>query len=277
MKHKLKPFVKWAGGKTQILDKLKASMPKEYNTYHEPFVGGGALFLDLEPEIAYIYDANKELMDTFSIFKDKETLDNLKIELDNHEKNHNEEYYLQIRNLDREDSYNKLTDYEKAARFIYLNKAGFNGLYRVNRKGYFNVPSGKRKKVTTYNKVNFNNLYKYFTNNKIGVITDDFSKVLDYAKEGDFVYFDPPYDTYDDDGFTSYTPDKFGRIEQAKLSFIFKELDNRGVYVMLSNHNTELINLLYDKYKIKVIKSNRVINSKGNKRGPVEEVIITNY
>lgn len=277
-KNEMHPFAKWAGGKTQILSKIKELMPEEYNNYFEPFVGGGALLFEIAPTSAYINDSNSELMCVYNCFKNDEDFYSLLEELDKHEKNHNEEYYYMIREMDRDSDFMKLPIYVRAARMLYLNKSCFNGLYRVNAKGYFNVPSGKKEKVNTYDRKNMNAIKDYFNNNHINVFNDDFEVVLRNAKSGDFVYFDPPYDTLDEkDSFTSYSKESFGKEEQKRLSEVFAELSKKGVKCMLSNHNTKYINELYKDYDIHVISARRNINSKGNARGPIEEVIITNY
>lgn len=275
---KLKPFVKWAGGKTQILDKLKSFMPESFDTYYEPFLGGGALFFNIAPDKAVVSDYNADLISAYISFQDDKKYNNMIQEIKLHEKNHNEEYYYKVREMDRDDSYKNLPDYTKAARMIYLNKACFNGLYRVNSKGFFNVPSGKKEVVNAYNELLFSELYNYLKNPNIKILNEDFEKVVSTAKKSDFVYFDPPYDTFDEQkNFTTYTKNSFGKDEQKRLSKVFKSLDKKGVKVMLSNHNTDFIQELYKGYNIRVIHARRNINSKGNGRGVVEEVIITNY
>lgn len=277
-KEKVHPFVKWAGGKTQILDKIKEFMPESFNTYFEPFVGGGALLFELTPSRAFINDFNSELICAYTCLKDENNFKKMLKELDKHEKNHNDDYYHIVRDMDRENDFLKLPIYIRAARMIYLNKSCFNGLYRVNSKGYFNVPSGKKEKVNTYDETNMGNLKKYFENNDITILNGDFEEAVKTAKAGDFVYFDPPYDTLEDkNSFTSYAKNDFGQDEQRRLAKVYKELSNKGVKVMLSNHNTKLINDLYKEFNIHVINARRNINSKGDSRGPVEEVIITNY
>ena len=272
-----KPFVKWAGGKRQIIDKLLELVPNDFNTYYEPFVGGGALLFELSPNKAVINDSNIELMNVYQCIKDENKYKKMCLELNNHEKKHSEEYYYEIRNKDRDkNKFNKMIDYKRAARTIYLNKACFNGLYRVNSKNEFNVPSNRKDKIKTYDKENLSIIHSYLNYNKIDILSTDFEEAVKTAKKGDFVYFDPPYDS-ETSTFNSYTEDGFGKEEQIRLSNIFKELDKRGCYVMLSNHNTKLINELYKDYNIHVIKAKRNINSNGNKRGKVEEVIITNY
>lgn len=272
-----KPFVKWAGGKRQILDKLIKYVPEDFNTYYEPFVGGGALFFELSPKNAVINDSNKELINVFRCIKDEEKLTKMCNELNHHEANHSEEYYYKIRNIDRDkNKFNRLSDYKRAARTIYLNKACFNGLYRVNSKGEFNVPFGKKLKVNTYEGQNIGIIHAYLNFNNIKILSIDFEEAVKDAKEGDFIYFDPPYDS-DTSTFNSYTEDGFSKDEQIRLSNVFKNLSDRGCYVMLSNHNTVLINELYKDFYIHKITAKRNINSNGKKRGKVEEVIITNY
>lgn len=272
-----KPFVKWAGGKRQIIDKLKQYVPDEFNTYYEPFVGGGALFFELSPKNAVINDSNEELINVFRCIKDEEKLTKMCNELNHHEANHSEEYYYKIRNIDRDkNKFNRLSDYKRAARTIYLNKACFNGLYRVNSKGEFNVPFGKKLKVNTYEGQNIGIIHAYLNFNNIKILSIDFEEAVKDAKEGDFIYFDPPYDS-DTSTFNSYTEDGFSKDEQIRLSNVFKNLSDRGCYVMLSNHNTVLINELYKDFYIHKITAKRNINSNGKKRGKVEEVIITNY
>ena len=272
-----KPFVKWAGGKRQIIDMLIKYAPREFNIYYEPFVGGGALFFELSPKKGVINDSNEELINVYKCLCDEDKFKKMCSVLNHYEKEHNEEFYYKIRNKDRnKNAYNKLADYTKAARTIYLNKACFNGLYRVNSKNEFNVPFGKKNKVNTYDGSNLITVSNYLTLNNIKICNEDFEKSVKTAKKGDFVYFDPPYDS-DTSTFNSYTEEGFGKEEQKRLAKVFKELDKKGVYVMLSNHNTVLVNELYKDYNIHVIEAKRNINSNGKKRGKVEEVIITNY
>ena len=272
-----KPFVKWAGGKRQIMPEIKKYVPENYDTFYEPFVGGGAVFFELAPKKAVINDYNSELMNVFECIKDEVKFDKMCSELNHHEANHSEEYYYQVRNIDRDvKKYNKLADYKKAARTIYLNKACFNGLYRVNSKNEFNVPFGKKEKVNTYEGQNLGVVHCILNFNDIKLLSTDFEEAVKDAKKGDFVYLDPPYDS-DTSTFNDYTENGFNKDEQRRLALLFKELSDRGCYVMLSNHNTILVNELYKDYNIHVIEAKRNINSNGKKRGKVEEVIITNY
>ena len=272
-----KPFVKWAGGKRQIIDKLKKYVPDEFDTYYEPFIGGGALLFELSPKKAVINDSNEELMNVYECLCDEEKFKKMCGVLNHYETEHSEAFYYDIRNKDRnKNSYNRLSCYTKAARTIYLNKACFNGLYRVNSKNEFNVPFGKKLKVNTYDGGNLITVSNYLTMNDIKIFCVDFEDAVKSAKKGDFVYFDPPYDS-DTSTFNSYTEDGFGKEEQRRLAKVFKELDAKGVYVMLSNHNTSLVNELYKDYHMHLIEAKRSINANGKKRGKVEEVIITNY
>lgn len=275
---KLKPFVKWAGGKSQLMNEIMNRIPKEFNRYFEPFVGGGAVFMNMKPSKAVIADYNQELVYAYESFKNKNYYDLMVTEILFHEKNHSEEYYYSVREMDRKDNYQDLAPYLKAARLIYLNKACFNGIYRVNSKGYFNVPWNKKEKVNAYNKKLFESIRDYLSSDDIVIVQGDFQKVVEKALKDDFVYFDPPYDTFDEqENFTAYTKNDFGKDEQLRLANVFKELDKRGVKVMLSNHNTKYINEIYQGFRIEVVEARRIINSKASGRGKVEEVIITNY
>ena len=272
------PFVKWAGGKTQLLEVIESHLPETFNRYFEPFVGGGALLFKLQPKAFSINDSNEELICVYKCLENNELFELLKKELLKHEENHSEKYYYQVREMDKLEGFNKLPIYVRAARMIYLNKACFNGLYRVNSKGYFNVPSGKKKVVNCFDKKTFDNLNLFFKNRKPVITNIDFEDAVKNAKAGDFVYFDPPYDTWEDkNSFTSYDKNAFGKEEQIRLAKVFKELSDKGVYVMLSNHNTKFINELYKGFHITIVPAKRMINAKADGRGEVEEVIVTNY
>ena len=272
-----KPFVKWAGGKRQIIDKLNKYVPDDYNTYYEPFVGGGALLFELSPKNAVINDSNKELMNVYKCLCDEDKFKKMCTILNHYEAEHSEQFFYEIRDKDKnKKTFDRLSDYTRAARTIYLNKACFNGLYRVNSKNEFNVPFGKKTKVNTYDGGNLITVSNYLTMNNIKILSVDFEEAVKEAKKGDFVYFDPPYDS-DTSTFNSYTEDGFGKEEQVRLFELFEKLDKKGCYIMLSNHNTKLIRDLYKNYNINVIKAKRNINANGKKRGNVEEVLITNY
>ncbi|MFV8401067.1 Dam family site-specific DNA-(adenine-N6)-methyltransferase [Mycoplasma sp. 2634B] len=276
--YEAKPFVKWAGGKTQILSELKKYIPEHFNTYYEPFLGGGALFFSLKPEKAVINDLNRHLMDAFKCFEEESLFHDLIKRLKNHEAKNNSEYYYLIREQDREPNFWNKSVSEIGARLIYLNKACFNGLYRENSSGYFNVPFGKKEKVNCFDLENFNGIFNYFKQNKIKILSTSYKEAVKNVKANDFVYLDPPYDVYPDkNGFVAYGKDGFDAEDQRELAECFAQLAKKGAYVMLSNHNTPLIQELYQDFNIKVIHAKRMINSKGSGRGSVEEVIITNY
>ena len=271
-----KPFVKWAGGKRQILKKLEQYLPKTYNTYYEVFLGGGALFFALTPKHAVINDLNKELMNAYTCIQNEETYLKLCMELKKYEKKHSKDFYYEIRNKDKEVKYKRMIDYKRAARTIYLNKACFNGLYRVNSKNEFNVPFNGKEKICTYDEENLKNIHKYLKENDIKIVNVDYAEALENATRGDFVYLDPPYDS-DTNTFNNYTKEGFGKEGQIRLFHVYQELTDRGCYVMMSNHNTKLIRELYASFHIHIIQAKRAINADGKKRGEVEEVIITNY
>ncbi len=274
----LQPFVKWAGGKRQIMDELLKYKPKKFKHYYEPFVGGGALLMELAPIHATINDFNKELIYIYKCLRNKRLFKKFYEQCKIHEANHSDEYYYKIRDLDRKKTaYLKMPMYEKAARCLYLNKACFNGLYRVSGKGYFNVPSAKRETIKCFDENNIQELHKYFNKRKPVILSKDFAEAVKTAKAGDFVYFDPPYDVVGEQSFTSYTTGGFDKKEQERLRDVVKELTERGVLVMASNANTPFIQDLYKDFNIHVILAKRSINSKGDGRGKVEKVIITNY
>lgn len=274
----LHPFVKWAGGKTQLLEKIVSLMPENFNSYFEPFVGGGALFFRIQPKKAFINDANSELISAYECFKKPETFNQLINKLNQYQELHSEDFYIKIRALDRENNWSNASIVDKAARMIYLNKACFNGLFRVNSKGFFNVPSGKKKHVNCYSLDNFNGIKKYFENAEISITNLDFEDAVKQVQKGDFVYFDPPYDTWEDkNSFTSYDKEGFGKKDQKRLADVFKRLNDLGAFVMLSNHNTKYIRELYEGFAIHIVNAKRMINSKADGRGDVEEVLITNY
>lgn len=273
----MNPFVKWAGGKRQLLPEIKKIMPLEFKTYFEPFLGGGALFLDIQPNKVCVNDFNRELMCVYKCLRDKDKY-TLMVELCNeHESKHNNDYYYQIRDLDRHKSFHKEPIYVIAARFLYLNKSCFNGLYRVNSKGYFNVPSNGKEKVKCFDEENLERIHNYFLKIKPRLLNTDFEKAVKTAKQGDLVYFDPPYDVVGNQSFTSYTKAGFGREEQVRLCNLIKELTNKGVQVVSSNAKTEFVLDLYKDFNIYTVQANRRINSDADKRGFVDEVIITNY
>lgn len=273
-KTELIPFLKWAGGKRQLLPEIKKHIPDNINTYYEPFVGAGAVFLDLQPQTAVINDINSELINCYKVIKDNP--EKLILELSNFI-NSEEEFY-KVRNWDKEKGYEKRSDIERAARTIYLNKTCFNGLYRVNSKGHFNTPYGKYKNPSFIQEENIYNLSKYFKSTKIQFLNKDFENVLKEAKKGDFVYLDPPYYPINKtSSFTGYSQNGFSEKEQIRLKSVLDVLNSKGVFFLLSNSCCDFIKNLYKNYEIIEIFAKRNINSVGNKRDSVKEVLVKNF
>lgn len=272
LKNEIYPIVKWVGGKRQLMFELLKIMPKSYNRYFEPFVGGGALFFELQPENAYISDMNEELINLYSVVRDN--VYELIEDLGKHEVS--KEYFLEIRNIDRTEQYAKLSNIERASRFIYLNRTCFNGMYRVNSKGEFNVPFGHYKNPRIIDENNLLNCSKLL--NKTEIKCADFSEILTKVQKDDFVYFDPPYVPLNEtSSFTSYTKDGFDIDMQFKLRDICDELDSMGVKFMLSNSDTKLVNELYANYEIKKVFASRQINANADGRGKITEALVRNY
>lgn len=272
------PFVKWAGGKTQLLPEIFKLVPKDFKNYYEPFVGGGSVVLALHPNNVTINDLNGELINVYQCFRNSNSFNQLKTLLKEMEKKHSKDYYLEVRSWDQQTNFLAIDPVKRAARFIYLNKSCFNGLYRVNKKGYFNVAWGKKETVNLYDEENFQLLYEYFSQVNVHIINSDYKNVALMANKNDFIYLDPPYAAEEDTtSFTSYTKEGFNNSKQEELRNVVNELTKRGVYVMLSNRNTSYIRQLYSQYNINIVKATRRINSKGSGRGEVEEVLITNY
>ncbi|MBY9007122.1 MAG: DNA adenine methylase [Candidatus Lokiarchaeota archaeon] len=266
------PFLKWAGGKRQLLSQIDPFLPKDFEYYIEPFVGGGALFFYLLPKKAVLIDNNPFLINTYQVIK--ENIEEL-IELLRNHKNI-EDYYYKIRNADRKPDFKNWSDVKKVSRIIFLNRCCYNGLYRVNSKGYFNVPFGKYKNPNFCNEVNLRAVHEILQN--VEIIHDSFERCLDFADEETFLYFDPPYSPLSKTAnFTSYTKENFNREDQIKLKISIDKLTECGCKVMLSNSSNEFILNLYEEYSIKEVRAKRMINSNALKRGEVKEVLILNY
>jgi DNA adenine methylase len=280
----VKPIIKWQGGKTQLLEELNKLKPKNFNSYFEPFLGGAAFLISLQPPVACINDWNSELINLYRVLSDTEKykmllrrLDGMQEKIDKRTtKAEKTPYYEKIRSMDKKPNFKSIKDYNRAARFIFLNKLCFNGRYRENSKGEFNVSLGDYKKVNLYDKETMESLQQYFQNNIVDFHTGDYSSILKKAKKGDLVYMDPPYDPIVDTE-SSYTSVGFSKEDQIKLANDIHELTKKGVKVMISNHNTELITSLFKGYEIYVVMARRSISCNPNTRGPVEEVIIRNY
>lgn len=266
------PIVKWVGGKRQLMFELLKNMPKDYNRYFEPFIGGGALFFELQPNNAYISDMNEELINLYQVVRDN--VDELITDLQKHDIS--KEYFMEIRNIDRTEEYQNWSDIKKASRFIYLNRTCFNGMYRVNSKGEFNVPFGHYKNPRILDENNLINCSHLLQQTEIKQA--DFSEILKKVKKGDFVYFDPPYVPLSEtSSFTSYTKDGFDIDMQFKLRDVCDELHSMGVKFLLSNSDTKLVNELYENYDIKKVFASRQINANADGRGKITEVLVRNY
>lgn len=271
---KAQPFLKWAGGKRQLLSEIRKRIPSQYHTYFEPFVGAGAVLFDLQPNQAVINDINFELVNTYRVIQSN--VEELIAELRNYK--NEKEFYYKIRNLDRFQEFHELTMLQRAARMIFLNKTCFNGLFRVNRRGEFNVPFGKYKNPNIVNADVLRAVHQYLTANEITILNVDFEEAVEHAKAGDFVYFDPPYDPLSETAnFTSYSLDGFTREDQIRLRDVFVELDRRGCYVLLSNSATDFIKEIYSDYCVEIVGATRNINSDASKRGKIAEVLVRNY
>lgn len=272
LKQETYPIVKWVGGKRQLMFELLKNMPQIYNRYFEPFIGGGALFFELQPEQAYISDMNEELINLYQVVRDN--VDELITDLKKHDIS--KEYFMEIRNIDRTEDYENWSSIQKASRFIYLNRTCFNGMYRVNSKGEFNVPFGHYKNPRIVDENNLTNCSNLLQITEIRHA--DFSEILTKVQEGDFVYFDPPYVPLSEtSSFTSYTKDGFDIDMQFKLRDVCDELDSIGVKFLLSNSDTKLVNELYENYNIKKVFASRQINANADGRGKITEVLVRNY
>ena len=261
---KATPFVKWVGGKRGIFSDIIKYVPSQYNHYYEPFVGGGALFFGMNHKKTFLSDTNQELITTYSVIK--KNTDELLEKLKEHKKNHCETYFYKI----RANQFPKHS-VEIAARFIYLNKTCYNGLYRVNKKGEFNSPIGRYKNPNICDCENILNCKSHLNESNVTIQCQSFEKIT--PCKGDFVYFDPPYhQTY-----SGYSSDIFDESYQRKLRDVCDKLNKDGVFFTLSNSNTEFIQNLYAEYHINEIAAPRFINCKSNNRKNGKEVIVTNH
>ena len=266
-------LVKWAGGKSQLLQQFEPLFPDKIDTYIEPFLGSGAVFFFIQkkynPKKIIISDINEELINTYYVVRDnvEELIKLLKM----HKEKHNKEYYYDVRAQNTKE----LSNIENAARFIYLNKTCFNGLYRVNSKGKFNVPIGSYKNPGILKEDVLMVANKRLQKIEIKVMS--FEDIIKIATKNAFIYFDPPYHPLKKGSFTTYTKSVFLENEQKKLAEIFNLLDKKGCKLMLSNSDTEFIKKLYLNHKIDIVRANRFINRKSESRGAINEVVVRNY
>lgn len=272
----LQPFTKWTGGKRQLLPVIRELMPKTYNRYFEPFVGGGALFFDLAPKDAVINDFNAELINCYQQIKDnpQELIEILTV----HQEYNSKEYYLDLRSADRDERIDMMSEVQRAARILYMLRVDFNGLYRVNSKNQFNVPYGRYKNPKIVDENLVSAISTYLNNNQIEIKKGDFEKAVLDVQPGDFVYFDPPYIPLSEtSAFTSYTHEGFSYDDQVRLRDTFKKLSDTGAYVMLSNSSSFLVEELYRDFNIHYVEATRTNGAKSSSRGKISEIIVTNY
>ncbi|MCL4408133.1 MAG: DNA adenine methylase [Thermotogae bacterium] len=266
-KIKIKPPFKWAGGKGQLIEQFELLLPKKFDLYIEPFVGGGALFFNILPSDAILIDLNFDVVNFYTVVKNdvEKLIDDLKTH------RNESEYYYMMRSVNL-DSLNSI---QRASRFLYLNKTAYNGLWRVNKKGNFNVPFGRYKNPKILDEDNLRNVSLALRD--VSIIWSDFSIALDYAKSNTFVYFDPPYHPLSKtSNFTNYSG-TFNVKDQIRLAECFKLLDKRGCFLMLSNSNTPLVRQLYANYDVHIVRARRMINSKAEGRGEIEEIVVRNF
>lgn len=298
MSEKIRPFVKWAGGKGSLIPQLNNFYPYELKNgiierYIEPFVGGGAVLIDIlqkyDIQEVYAFDINIDLINSYNVIKNniEELITNLKqieteyLQLGQEERKN---YFYNIR-----DEYNKYEleeneqNVQRAVQFIYLNRTCFNGLYRVNKNGKFNVPVGKYKNPTICDEENLRQLSQLIQN--VQFQYGDYSRSMEYVTENTFIYFDPPYRPLNvTSGFTSYTKEDFNDENQKELAVFYRELNGQNAKLMLSNSNPKNINVednffdnIYRGFNINEIKASRMINANSNGRGKISEILVTNY
>lgn len=269
------PVLKWVGGKRQLLETFEPLLPSKITTYYEPFVGGGALLFHLQPNVAYVNDINPDLIRVYTVIK--ENVEALIAELEKFE--NTAEYFYSVRDWDRDKAqYSALTDVQKAARVLYLNKTCFNGLYRVNNAGEFNSPFGNYRNPNIVNAPVLRAVSAYFNSADIHLSSMDYSEILNDIPTGAFVYLDPPYDPISETAsFTGYSKGGFSKNDQIELRKCCDKLTERGIKFMLSNSATEFILEQYASYHITTVQAKRAVNSVATKRGDVEEVVVRNY
>jgi DNA adenine methylase len=272
----LQPFLKWAGGKRQLVPEIRKYIPHKFKLYFEPFIGAGAVLFDLQPQTALINDANEELINCYRVIKEDPE------GLIAHTRQHRntKEYFYRLRSLDRAPEFKSLSTVDRASRIIFLNKTCYNGLFRVNSQGQFNVPFGKYANPVIVDEIVIRAASRFFNEAQVQISNDDFEVALSGAGRGDFVYLDPPYDPLSDtSSFTGYNLNSFGRDEQRRLQRVCDDLTRRGCKVLLSNSATEFIRELYSdtsRYTIVEVEANRNINSVGTSRGKISELLIFN-
>jgi DNA adenine methylase len=274
----VQPFLKWAGGKRQLLSEIRKYVPKKFNNYIEPFLGGGAVLFGLQPQRAIVNDINSELINLYNVIKAYP--DELSKAAKQHQTHVTEEYFYKLRSQDRDKGFASLSSVEKASRIIFLNKTCYNGLFRVNRQGQFNVPFGNYVNPIIVDEIVIRAVSHYLNNAEIELMNCDFEDVLAKAKKGDFVYLDPPYDPISDtSSFTGYNLENFGKKDQRRLKEICDKLTRRHCKIIQSNSATDFIRELYSDtkhYKLIEVEAKRNINSRASGRGKISELLILN-
>ncbi len=271
----VRPFLKWAGGKRQLLPHILAALPERYGCYYEPFLGGGAVFFTLQPARAVVNDSNPELINCYAVVRDE--VEDLIAALEEHKARSSSEHYYAVRAWDRSPEYRQRPAVERAARVIYLNKLCYNGLFRVNRRGEFNVPFGRHANPAIFDVRVLRAVSAYLRSNAIELRCEDFAIATRDATCGDAIYFDPPYDPISPTAlFTSYAAGGFGKAEQERLRAHVDELAARGCRIVLNNAYTPYIATLYAGYPHTVVGAARAINSDAARRGDVDEILVTN-
>ncbi len=275
---KIYPFVKWAGGKRQLIPIIEKLIPKDFDCYYEPFVGGGALFFHLQAKNAVINDINVELINCYRVIRD--TPESLVTQLLTHK--NEKEYFYNIRSLDRQidkvNRFKQLSDVKRASRFIYLNKTCFNGLYRVNSSGEFNTSFGKYDNPKIVDKELLYSISKYLNSNNIKIKSVAIDVLLSRITKKSFIYFDPPYLPLKSSGFVDYDKNGFCKYDYVRLKNLCDDIDkNIGAKFIISSSNNKYVLDLFSSYDIIEVNAKRSINSDGSKRGPVKEVLIKNY
>ena len=269
------PVLKWVGGKRQLLGTLTPLLPQRITTYCEPFVGGGALLFNLQPNTAYVNDINGDLIRVYNVIKsDVESLITTLQEYKNES-----DFFYAVRGWDRDkEKYSSLSDVQKAARILYLNKTCYNGLFRVNNAGEFNSPFGNYRNPNIVNAPTLRAVNSYLNTATVHLSSTDYAEVLKTLPKGTFVYLDPPYDPVSDtSSFTGYSKGGFTRNDQIRLRECCDDLNARGLKFMLSNSATDFIKEQYSAYHITVVQAKRAVNSDSTKRGEVDEVVVRNY
>lgn len=270
------PFVKWVGGKRQLIPEIKTLLPEKFGSYNymEPFVGGGAVLFEFQPTKAIINDYNAELINCYEVIRDN--VGELVADLKKHK--NEEKYFYELRALDRDNKITDLSKIKRASRIIYLNKTCFNGLYRVNSAGEFNSPFGRYKNPNIVNEPVLKAVSNYLKTNDITIVNGDYESIIKKAGKKTFIYFDPPYHPLSQSSnFTGYVQGGWNEEDQERLKQACDMLTEKGVKFLLSNSAAPFIKELYKDYQVHIVKATRAINSDGAKRGEIDEVLIRNY